>query len=105
MPTFEITPRFRSEYAHLRPDQREAFRRARQEFIRVLSAWEESGRSGLLQFPAGLGVKPMVNQRNIMELAWAPDGRCTWHYGIPELTGKRHIIWRRIGSHAIYDDP
>ena len=47
----------------------------------------------------------MVNPRPIMELAWAPDGRCTWEYGPARRSGTMHVIWRRIGSHAIYDDP
>jgi hypothetical protein len=47
----------------------------------------------------------MVNHPGILEFAWADDGRCTWEYGTPRQSGKMHIIWRRIGTHAIYAAP
>jgi hypothetical protein len=105
VPTYEALPRFWSQYRPLRPDEKRAFLRARKEFIQVLQAWEIAGRPGTPSFPKGLGVKPMVGNRNILEFAWAPDGRCTWSYGTPKLRGRFHVIWRRIGSHAIYSDP
>jgi hypothetical protein len=46
----------------------------------------------------------MVGHRNVLELAWAPGGRCTWAFGTPRRVGKSHIVWRRIGTHHIYDD-
>jgi hypothetical protein len=105
MPTFEVQQRFWNEYEQLTHRQQVLFESARQQFIEVLSAWEQDGCRGVPRFPARLGVKPMVNQRNILELAWAPDGRCTWQFGTPQRTGLCHVVWRRIGSHAIYADP
>lgn len=105
MPTFEADDRFWNEYARLRADQQQRFRDARDQFIAVLRAWEAERRPGIPRFPQALGVKPMTAHRNIMELAWAPDGRCTWAFGTPRVPGKFHVIWRRIGTHAIYDDP
>ncbi|MFF4325802.1 hypothetical protein ACWC5F_23710 [Streptomyces sp. NPDC001272] len=35
---------------------------------------------------------------------WAPDGRATFTYGHGHPSGC-HIIWRRIGSHAILHGP
>lgn len=88
MPTFEARDRFRSEYHQMRPDQRQRFRVARQEFISVLREWEAGGCRGIPRFPRSLGVKPMVNNRAVMEMAWAADGRCTWSYGTPRVLGK-----------------
>ena len=105
MPTFEVQDRFRNEYQQLRRDEREAFRQALKEFVQVLREWERAGARGIPHFPAKLGVRHMMHRRGILEFAWAPDGRCTWEYGTPRRSGKYHIIWRRIGSHAIYDDP
>lgn len=105
MPTYEVEDRFKQDYRRLRPDQRTEFKRALRDFIRVLRDWEQQQRPGMPRFPAHLGAKAMVNQRAaIMEFRWAPDGRCTWEYGRPRQR-RFHIVWRRIGTHAIYDDP
>jgi len=105
MPTFEVQDRFWREHDRLSLEQQRLFRAARREFIAALKAWEAEGCRGLPRFAKSLGVKPMVNRRNILELAWAPDGRCTWEFGTPQQPGLCHVIWRRIGTHAIYDDP
>src|SRR5438552_1590209 len=102
MPTFEARERFKHEYARLRPDRQELFRHTLREFISVLRQLERERSTDIPQFPQHLGVTPMVNQRSIMEFAWAGDGRCTWEYGTPQIPGKYHVIWRRIGTHAIY---
>jgi len=39
------------------------------------------------------------------ELAWAPDGRASLQYGESVTESKAHVIWRRVGTHRIYDDP
>ncbi len=75
------------------------------DFVRVLREWERERRPGFPTFPTHLGVKVMVGQRvTVMEFRWAPDGRCTWHYGKPRQK-RFHIVWRRIGTHAIYENP
>ena len=105
MPTWEALPRFEHEYRALDASKRAPFRVARREFIRALLAWERAGMVGRPYFPNHLGVKRMQGHRGIWEFAWEGDGRCTWEYGDPESPGRCHITWRRIGSHAIYDDP
>lgn len=105
MPTYEAEESFRRDYERLRPEQQAQFRRALREFIRVLREWERERRSGFPTFPAHLGVKAMVGQRTtVTELRWAPDGRCTWRYGRPQQR-RFHIVWPRIGTHAIYENP
>lgn len=105
VPTFEVLDKFWAQYRRLKPQERTQFREARQEFIKVLREFEAQGQGGIPRFPERLGVRHMVNKRSILEFAWADDGRYTWQYGTPRMPGKFHIIWRRIGSHAIYDDP
>jgi hypothetical protein len=41
----------------------------------------------------------------VWEMTWAPDGRATFHYGDEIRPGDPHIIWRRIGTHAIFRAP
>lgn len=105
MPTFEAQDRFWGDYAELNEEQRRRFATARKEFVGVLRAYEERGRRGIPRFPKSLGVRHMVGKPSILELAWSADGRCTWQYGTPQKPGMYHVIWRRIGSHSIYDDP
>ncbi|HWY18304.1 MAG TPA: hypothetical protein VNY27_06280 [Solirubrobacteraceae bacterium] len=38
-------------------------------------------------------------------MTWAADGRATFRYGLEVLPGEPHIVWLRIGKHAILDDP
>lgn len=38
-------------------------------------------------------------------IAWAYDGRATFQYGEELHPGQPHIIWRRVGTHAIFRRP
>jgi hypothetical protein len=105
VPTFDEGERFWGDYGRLTARQRALFRRARREFVEALRAWENGGFVGLARFPSHLGVKATQGYAGIWELAWAPDGRCTWEYGRRVRPDRCHVIWRRIGSHDIYDDP
>jgi hypothetical protein len=105
VPTYETHDRFENEYRRLSPQAQAQFRTALREFIRVFRDWENSGRPGVPRFPRHLGVRYMVKRPGFLEFAWAPDGRCTWEYGPSVEPGRFHVIWRRIGSHAIYNDP
>lgn len=96
MPTREVAPRFFRDYAKLSPDQRERFLKALESFVDGLHR---------RQFAAGLRVKAMEGRDGIWEMTWAPDGRATFEYGEPMVPGEAHIIWRRIGSHAIFREP
>jgi hypothetical protein len=33
-------------------------------------------------------------------MTWACDGRATFQYGDEIQTGKPHVIWWRVGTHA-----
>lgn len=106
MPTFAADAQFWSEYSNLSTGDQELFLRARDEFVNCLKVWEAQGCQGIPQFPRKLGVTSLVrDKRRYMEFAWAGDGRCTWEFGTPQRPGKCHVIWRRIGSHRIYENP
>jgi hypothetical protein len=97
MPTWDITPRFEDDHAGLSADDKERFRRAVQRFIEDL----RRGRS----FRPGLRVKGVQGAPGIFEMTWAPDGRATFEYGDPIRPGEAHVVWRRVGSHAILANP
>jgi hypothetical protein len=97
MPTFQLLPRFNSDWEKLSDDQREMFRKAVRRLIEDLG----SGRS----FRKGLRVKRIQLTDDVFEMTFSPDGRATWQYG-PEVTpGEPHVIWRRIGTHAVLRTP
>ncbi|HCT77752.1 MAG TPA: hypothetical protein DGG94_10950 [Micromonosporaceae bacterium] len=57
------------------------------------------------QFRKGLRVKKMQGHDDVWEMTWAPDGRATFEYGPEQRAGERHVVWRRIGGHEIFDRP
>jgi hypothetical protein len=97
MPTNELLPDFRRDYAKLTEAQRKAFRLAVKKFVIDL-------RRG--SFRGSLRVKPMQDNPNIFEMTWAgQDGRATFDYGPEQRPGEKHVRWRRIGEHDIFDRP
>ncbi|GGZ18150.1 hypothetical protein [Streptomyces nitrosporeus] len=98
MPTFETLPRFTADLQHLTPAQRRRFRRV------VLDAFVHDLRTGR-HFRPGLRIKGVRRAPGVYELTWAPDGRATWSYGRAVVAGLPHVIWHRIGTHSILDQP
>ncbi len=96
MPTHEELQRFLNDYRGLNDSQRAAFKTA----LRLFVAGLRSGR-----FDPRLRVKRVQGSPGVWEMTWAPDGRATFQYG-PELQpGEPHIIWRRVGTHALFREP
>lgn len=95
MPTWEMLDPFRDDLKRLSPQQRAALRAAVAQFVADL-------RTG--QFRKGLRVKKMQGYRDVWELTWAADGRATFEYGTPVRPGEPHIVWRRVGTHGIFDN-
>ena len=56
-------------------------------------------------FRKGLRVKGVKGAAGIFEVTWAGDGRATFEHGESVLEGEPHIIWRRVGTHAIFSEP
>jgi hypothetical protein len=94
VPTFATTPRFRQDVKNLTAQQRRRFEQVvRNEFVPDI----DSG-----AFRASLRVKRVQAAARVYEMTWAPDGRATWQYGKEIRPGVRHVIWRRVGTHAIF---
>ena len=96
MPTYEYSSRFWREYLRLTPRKRAAFLAAVRKLVHDL-------RTGDLR--AGLRVKSVSGHHDVYELTWADDGRATFSYGESVRPGHVHVKWRRIGTHAIFDEP
>lgn len=96
MPTYAWLARFRADFERLTPTQQAAFLVAVKQFVDDL----EAGR-----FRNGLRVKGIQGASDIFEMTWAPDGRATFEYGPVVADGEPHVIWRRIGTHAIFKQP
>jgi hypothetical protein len=96
MPTYEQLPRFRRDLKQLSREERRLFRTAVRQFVAGLPRGP---------YPARLRLKGVQTAPGVYELTWAPDGRATFEYGDEVLPGQVHIIWRRVGTHAILDEP
>lgn len=57
------------------------------------------------QFDPTLRVKRVQGTRDVWEISWAPDGRATFSYGPEVRTGQAQVIWRRVGTHRVLEDP
>jgi hypothetical protein len=97
VPTYAWLARFGADFDALSPGQQTAFLAALEGVVADLR-----GGGG---FRGGLRVKGVQGARGIFEMTWAPDGRATFEYGDPIIEGTPHIVWRRIGTHAIFDQP
>ena len=97
MPTYEVLDRFWADFSLLTPGQCKAFLRARSRLVHDL----DSG----MHIRSGLRIHELEGQPGIFSMTWARDGRATFSFGSERVPGKRHIVWRRIGTHAIYEEP
>jgi len=97
MPTHEEFARFLQEFAALTPSQRARFLDALQKMVNDLRMGQA--------FRPGLRIKGVQGFPGIFEMTWSPDGRATFHFGVPVRPGETHIVWRRIGGHDILNNP
>jgi len=98
MPTRRVLPSFRRDWQGLTPQQQRTFLAALRQFISDLKTPEKG-------FHPRLRVKRMQGHPGIWEMSWAPDGRATFEYGDEVHAGEAHIVWRRVGTHAIFRRP
>jgi hypothetical protein len=73
-------------------------------FVGAVRAFVQDLQSGG-GFRKALRVKGVKGAPDIFEMTWANDGRATFEYGDPIREGEPHVVWRRIGTHAIFNDP
>lgn len=97
-PTYERSARFTRDMRKLSDTQRRAFLTARDELVAGLRVQPP-------QFAPRLRVKRVQGTEDVWEMTWAADGRATFRYGPQVLPAEPHIVWLRIGTHAILDDP
>jgi hypothetical protein len=96
MPTYDWTSRFQRDFESLTPDQQATFLRAVSKFVQNLKV----GR-----FRRGSCVKAYRGGGDLFELTLAPDGRALFSYGAPVHLRDAHIVWHRVGTLAIFDNP
>ena len=97
MPTRDVGETFWRDYDQLTPEQQ-------RRFLRVLRRFIQDVDTGT--FRASLRVKSLVNHPGIWEMTReGNDGRATFSYGPETIPGKRHLIWRHIGGHGIFQEP
>lgn len=97
MPTYSWLGRFRADFERLTPAQQAEFLAAVEHFVDDL----QHGRP----FRKGLRVKGIQGARGVFEMKWASDGRATFEYGNEVVAGTSHVVWRRVGTHAIFTKP
>jgi hypothetical protein len=95
MPTCARTRQFDRDWRRLRAADKDRYRLAFRKFDLDLGA----GR-----FRPGLRVKGVQEAPVVFEMTWAPDGRATFEYGQSQGAGP-HVVWRRIGTHAVLAVP
>jgi hypothetical protein len=95
MATYARTRQFDRDWRRLGATDRDRYRIAFRKFDGDLSA----GR-----FRPGPRVKGVQGAPGVFEMTWAPDGRATFEYAEREGAGP-HLIWRRIGTHAVLAAP
>ena len=97
LPTYAWLGRFTKDFDGLTSAQQALFLAAVAQFVDDL----REGRS----FRTGLRVKGIQGAAGVFEMAWAEDGRATFEYGNEVIKGETHIVWRRIGTHSIFQQP
>jgi hypothetical protein len=95
--TFAWRARVGTDFDALSQSQQVAFRAAVAQFV-------EDRPSGA-GFRNGLRVKGVKGAAGIFEMTWADNGRATFEYRDAIVAGEPHIVWRRVGTHTIFDRP
>ena len=89
--------RFANDFDSLSPAKQAAFLVAVSQFVEDLRAGKG--------FRKGLRVEGVKGAMGIFEMTWADDGRATFEYAEGVREGEAHILWRRVGTHSIFDQP
>jgi len=96
VPTYERTIRFQRDFDNLTPRQQ----RAVLAMVRLLVTGLREKR-----FAPRLRVKRVQRHEGIWEVTWAADGRATFEDGAEVQRGEPHIIWRLVGTPALFREP
>ena len=96
---FETLSRFERDWKNLSSQQRTLFRKV------ILESFVPDLMAPARPFRPGLRVKGVAAHPGVIEMTWENDGRATFSCGGERLPGQPHVIWRRIGTHAIFTPP
>jgi hypothetical protein len=101
---YERTEHFKRDYRRLSEAERDEFKRVvRDVFVPALERYAAGDRTA---WPKSLRVKGVKGAAGIWEMTWSftdPDGRATFEW--IKIVGEAGIRWRRVGSHAILEEP
>ncbi|MBM7787030.1 hypothetical protein [Tenggerimyces flavus] len=100
----DTQPVFDREYARLPREHKKLFRAALHEHF--LPAVDSGAFTGNPPWPTRLRIHRIADT-SIYSLTWSftgPDGRATFHLESDD-EGDPVLVWRRIGTHEIYDRP
>jgi hypothetical protein len=99
MPTSQTLSRFERDWKKRTAQQQATFRKVVTEaFVSDLAAPDRP-------FRPGLRVKGVAAHPGVFEMTWDNEGRATFSYGDERIAAQAHVIWRRIGTHAIFTPP
>jgi hypothetical protein len=93
-----MSPRFARDFRGLSKGQREVARAAARDFADDLNQRARPR-------PALRVKRVRAAPPGVLEMTWAPDGRATFEFGREIRHGEHHVVWRRIGTHAIFSNP
>ena len=95
---------FRTDFRRLPAEHQQMYLQVLRKFF--LPSIEAGSFSGTPPWPRRLGIH-RISSTEIYSLTWnfaSPDGRATFHLDKMD-DGKPLLVWRRIGDHAIYENP
>ncbi len=92
-----MQPGFAREFSRLPREQQRAFRQA---VSKLIAALKSDG-----ELPRSLRIKRVQGTKDVWEMSYSGDGRATFRYGTSRKGGETHVIWLRVGGHAILSRP
>jgi hypothetical protein len=98
VPTFERLARFDREFRRLPRELQRAF-------LAMLPVFVAALKEDPPVFPPALRVHRVQETAGVWEITFAPDGRATFEYGAEVMAGEPHVVWRRVGTHAVLSEP
>lgn len=98
MASYTKTDQFKSDFAGLTREQKAAFIEAAMKFSEDLDAQTDPRSS--------LRISSLKGWHGVFEFSYeGNDGRATFEYGPEVVKDKKHVIWRRVGTHKVFDKP
>lgn len=102
---YETSPAFEADLRRLTAEERRRFRDV------VLTSFGPACDAHVAdraaRWPARLRIKALRGAPGVFEMTWSfagPDGRATWEWRTL-ASGDACVRWRRVGGHAIFEQP